>query len=155
MRSVDCKGSVVMGGGVNKITDGGVDGAVVVPVEVAMASAANRLADPNSKASSIVNCSQGLNGLFAVDIAKRRTIQIGALTLPTIELMQLLVELDVLHRKQLITTGELAAFIRMKPQTIAKWRSAGIADPPPAIHLGRQVRYDAEEVMSWIYRNRI
>ena len=96
-RSVDRKGSVVMGGGVNKITDDGVDGAVVVPVEVAMASAANRLADPNSKASSIVNFSQGLNGLFAMDIAKRRTIQIGALTLSTIELMQLLVELDVLH----------------------------------------------------------
>lgn len=73
----------------------------------------------------------------------------------TAAVLSALANQGILQKRQLITTKELAQLLGLEPQTIAKWRSAGIADPPPAIHLGRQVRYDAEEVMSWIYRNRL
>jgi predicted DNA-binding transcriptional regulator AlpA len=93
--------------------------------------------------------------LYSLAHAPSQTIRLQGMDLPVSLLIDALTQAGVLSRKQLITTDELAELIRMKPQTIAKWRSAGIADPPPAIHLGRQVRYGAEEVMAWIYRNRL
>lgn len=98
---------------------------------------------------------KGSVSLYLLAQTPSQVINLAGTELPASLLVDALTQAGVLSRKQLITTEELAELIRMKPQTIAKWRSAGIADPPPAIHLGRQVRYDAEEVMDWIYRNRL
>jgi predicted DNA-binding transcriptional regulator AlpA len=97
----------------------------------------------------------GTTSLYSLTNAPSTKIQLAGEDLPVGLLLDALIHAGVMSKKQLMTTEELAELIRMKPQTIAKWRSAGIADPPPAIHLGRQVRYDAEEVMDWIYRNRL
>lgn len=106
---------------------------------------------------SLEKCSTAVRfeGLYGVVLDCPGVINISGFCLPSDDLLKALIDGRILQKRQLISTDELAALIRMKPQTIAKWRSAGIADPPPAIHLGRQVRYDAEEVMDWIYRNRL
>jgi len=106
---------------------------------------------------SLEKCSTAVRfrGLYEVRPECPSVIHISGFCLPSEDLIKTLIDGHVLQKRQLISTDELAELIRMKPQTIAKWRSAGIADPPPAIHLGRQVRYDAEEVMDWIYRNRL
>lgn len=73
----------------------------------------------------------------------------------TEELINLLVKAHALDERRLITTEELSDLLRVKPQTIAKWRSTGISNPPPAIHLGKNVRYDLEEVLDWAYNNKV
>lgn len=72
----------------------------------------------------------------------------------TDELINLLVKAHALDERRLITTEELSDLLRVMPQTIAKWRSTGISNPPPAIHVGKNVRYDLEEVLDWAYNNK-
>lgn len=112
--------------------------------------------NPVSCESSILECAlKPSTELYSLAPDNSKRINLVGIDVPASLLLAALIEEGVIIPRQLITTSELAALIRMKSQTIAKWRSAGITDPPPVIHLGRQVRYDVEEVMAWIYRNRL
>jgi predicted DNA-binding transcriptional regulator AlpA len=54
---------------------------------------------------------------------------------------------------RLITDRELAVMINVPWPTVKAWRSRG--GGPPYVTLGpRKIRYDVEEVASWLRRNR-
>lgn len=57
--------------------------------------------------------------------------------------------------KRLLTTGEAAAVLRLKPQTLRAWRHHKVADQPRPIRLGRRaIRYEASELEAWLDRRR-
>lgn len=47
-----------------------------------------------------------------------------------------------------ITTAELAAYLRMPPETVRYWRHIGKG--PRSFKIGRRVLYDRAEVEQWI-----
>lgn len=51
--------------------------------------------------------------------------------------------------ERLLTPKELGEFLGLAKQTIYNKRAAG-GDLPPAIVLGRQVRFKASDVMQWL-----
>jgi len=50
----------------------------------------------------------------------------------------------------LLTMKELMAFLKVKRNTVYQLRRLGL----PAIHLGRSIRFDRDEVITWIRSNR-
>lgn len=50
------------------------------------------------------------------------------------------------------TTEELAAFLKLRPQTIRSWRSKG--EGPEFHTIGNKVRYDMAEVREWLAQQR-
>ncbi len=53
---------------------------------------------------------------------------------------------------QLLTPGDVAAYLGVPTGTLANWRYQGVG--PPFVHVGRLVRYRAEDVDTWIQLNR-
>lgn len=53
--------------------------------------------------------------------------------------------------ERLMTRKELAVFLGVQPQTIARWKWAG-TDSPPSIKIGRSVRYRQSEVEAWLWK---
>lgn len=49
---------------------------------------------------------------------------------------------------QLLTTEEVAVWLRVAPKTLRNWRSAGLG--PTALKLHSVVRYDRSAVEAWI-----
>jgi predicted DNA-binding transcriptional regulator AlpA len=58
-----------------------------------------------------------------------------------------------LHMDHLLTPRELSAVIALAERTIYNRRAAG-GDLPPAIILGRRVRFKAADVYHWLERHR-
>ncbi len=54
-------------------------------------------------------------------------------------------------RDELMTTKEVAAFLRLNPNTLEQWRSRGRG--PTFERAGVAVRYRLSEVEDWIRRN--
>lgn len=52
---------------------------------------------------------------------------------------------------ELLTTTEAANFLGLKPNTLAKWRVAGVG--PLYVALGRAVRYRVSDLKLFIERN--
>jgi excisionase family DNA binding protein len=50
--------------------------------------------------------------------------------------------------QQLGTLLEVAAFLQVPPKTLYRWRSVG--DGPPALKLGRHLRYRWADVEAWL-----
>ena len=50
---------------------------------------------------------------------------------------------------ELLTTKELAAFLKVDPSTLWHWRKRGL----PALKIGYAVRFDKEKVLEWIESN--
>ena len=50
----------------------------------------------------------------------------------------------------LLTPIEAASILKVKPNTLAKWRVIG--EGPPFIHVGSAVRYSAREIARFIER---
>lgn len=53
--------------------------------------------------------------------------------------------------ERLMTRKQVAEFLGVQPQTIARWKWAG-KDGPPSITLGRSVRYRQSEVEAWLWK---
>lgn len=51
-----------------------------------------------------------------------------------------------------LTSKEVANWLRVTEQTVRRWRSDGKG--PPFFRMGRQVRYYAHEVLSWLDENK-
>ena len=51
---------------------------------------------------------------------------------------------------RLMTTTEVAKLLKLKAQTVRKWRSNNYG--PPYFKVGRSVRYDRVELENWIER---
>jgi excisionase family DNA binding protein len=49
---------------------------------------------------------------------------------------------------RLMTTDEVAAFLVVPVATIHRWRYVGTG--PPAIRVGRHLRFDPDELAEWI-----
>jgi excisionase family DNA binding protein len=49
-----------------------------------------------------------------------------------------------------LTTKEVAAMLRIAPQTLEKARSTGLGPQIPFIKVGRAVRYASDDVTAWI-----
>lgn len=49
-----------------------------------------------------------------------------------------------------LTTQEVAAMLRIAPQTLEKARSTGLGPQIPFIKVGRAVRYASDDVTAWI-----
>jgi excisionase family DNA binding protein len=49
---------------------------------------------------------------------------------------------------RLLTVGDLADLLQVPPKTIYTWRYKGIG--PPAVPVGRYLRFRAEDVASWL-----
>lgn len=54
-----------------------------------------------------------------------------------------------------LTTKEVAALLRMQPQTLEKARSTGLGPVIPYIKANRKVLYSLTEVLKWIDKNKI
>ncbi len=54
------------------------------------------------------------------------------------------------HLETLLTPLEAAAILKVKTNTLAKWRVMG--EGPAFIHIGRAVRYSARELVRFIER---
>lgn len=50
--------------------------------------------------------------------------------------------------KPLMTGEELAAFLKVPPATLHRWRWAG--DGPPALKVGKHLRYREADVLRWL-----
>lgn len=53
--------------------------------------------------------------------------------------------------ERLMTRKEVAAYLGVQPNTLARWKWAG-KDSPPYISLGRAIRYRQSEVDAWLWR---
>lgn len=53
--------------------------------------------------------------------------------------------------ERLMTRKEVAKFLGVQPQTIARWKWAG-QDSPPSITIGRSIRYRQSEVEAWLWK---
>ncbi len=51
-------------------------------------------------------------------------------------------------QKPLLTTAEVARHLGVPVATIHRWRYVGTA--PPAIRIGRHLRFDADDLEHWI-----
>ncbi len=60
-------------------------------------------------------------------------------------------DLTSLPRSALLTTGEAAAALGLKPETLANWRTYGRYDLP-YIRSGRLIRYRVADVLGFIDR---
>lgn len=49
-----------------------------------------------------------------------------------------------------LTTKEVAAILRIAPQTLEKARSTGLGPQIPFVKVGRAVRYACEDVRAWV-----
>jgi excisionase family DNA binding protein len=49
-----------------------------------------------------------------------------------------------------LTTKEVAAMLRIAPQTLEKARSSGLGPQIPFVKVGRAVRYAGEDVRAWV-----
>lgn len=49
-----------------------------------------------------------------------------------------------------LTTKEVAAMLRIVPQTLEKARSTGVGPQIPFVKVGRAVRYARDDVAEWI-----
>ncbi|WP_374001257.1 helix-turn-helix domain-containing protein [Massilia sp. CFBP 13647] len=49
-----------------------------------------------------------------------------------------------------LTTKEVAAMLRIAPQTLEKARSTGLGPQIPFVKVGRAVRYASDDVAAWI-----
>lgn len=49
-----------------------------------------------------------------------------------------------------LTTKEVAAILRIAPQTLEKARSTGLGPQIPFVKVGRAVRYASDDVAEWI-----
>ena len=54
---------------------------------------------------------------------------------------------DKRHLDQLWTVRDVSAFLRVPVGTIYQWRVRG--EGPPAMRLGRHLRFDPDEVEAW------
>lgn len=54
---------------------------------------------------------------------------------------------DKKHLDQLWTVRDVSAFLRVPVGTIYQWRVRG--EGPPAMRLGRHLRFDPDEVEAW------
>ncbi len=52
---------------------------------------------------------------------------------------------------KLLTTKEVAEILKKKPDTLAKWRRAGMG--PPFIWVEGTVRYEQGELEEWLRKN--
>jgi excisionase family DNA binding protein len=52
------------------------------------------------------------------------------------------------HSRQCFDLEDLAAYLRIPPGTLRKWRSAGKG--PPAVKLGKHLRFRIEDVEAWL-----
>ena len=59
--------------------------------------------------------------------------------------------MDRIANDRLMTRKELAAYLGIEPNTIARWKWAG-TDSPPCIKIGRSVRYWQSEVDRWLWQ---
>jgi excisionase family DNA binding protein len=53
---------------------------------------------------------------------------------------------------RLMTTAEVAAYLIVPVSTIHRWRYVGTG--PPAIRVGRHLRFDANDLADWIREQR-
>jgi excisionase family DNA binding protein len=49
-----------------------------------------------------------------------------------------------------LTTKEVAAILRIAPQTLEKARSTGLGPQIPFVKVGRAVRYASNDVSAWV-----
>jgi excisionase family DNA binding protein len=49
-----------------------------------------------------------------------------------------------------LTTKEVAAMLRIAPQTLEKARSTGLGPQIPFVKVGRAVRYASDDVQAWV-----
>lgn len=56
--------------------------------------------------------------------------------------------------KQLLTAREAAAYLRLSPVTLAKWRVAGGSDSPSFFKLGVRCYYDRADLDLFLERRR-
>jgi predicted DNA-binding transcriptional regulator AlpA len=49
---------------------------------------------------------------------------------------------------QLATLAEVAVFLQVPPKTLHRWRSVG--EGPPALKVGRHLRYRWRDVEAWL-----
>jgi len=52
--------------------------------------------------------------------------------------------------ERLMTRKELAGYLGLEPNTLARWKWKG--DGPPCIKIGRSVRYRQSEVDRWLWQ---
>ena len=52
------------------------------------------------------------------------------------------------HLSQLLTVQELAELLQIPTKTIYTWRYKGIG--PPAVPMGKYLRFRAEDVVTWL-----
>jgi excisionase family DNA binding protein len=55
-------------------------------------------------------------------------------------------------RSALITTKQLAGFLRVSVSTVYAWRQRGTG--PPGYRVGRHTRYRVDEVLAWLERQK-
>jgi len=53
-----------------------------------------------------------------------------------------------------MTTVEVAAMLRLSPQTLEKARSTGLGPDIPYTKIGRSVRYAPADVLAWLQANK-
>jgi len=53
-----------------------------------------------------------------------------------------------------LTTKEVAAMLRIAPQTLEKARSTGLGPQIPFVRVGRAVRYAIDDVTAWVKSNK-
>jgi excisionase family DNA binding protein len=53
---------------------------------------------------------------------------------------------------QLLTTDEVAAWLRIPPGTLYQWRHRRVG--PVAIRVGKHLRYDSTDVQAWLDEQR-
>lgn len=52
---------------------------------------------------------------------------------------------------RLLTSDEVADLLKVTRNTLERWRREG--EGPPAMKIGRQVRYDENELQTWLKRH--
>jgi excisionase family DNA binding protein len=58
------------------------------------------------------------------------------------------------HADGFLTTMEVAALLRIAPQTLEKARSTGLGPQIPFVKVGRAVRYASADVHAWTESNK-
>jgi len=53
----------------------------------------------------------------------------------------------------LLTENEAAAFLKVRPQTLAKWRMAGSGASLPFVKVGRSIRYRLSDLNAYLDRH--
>ncbi|SEN17994.1 Helix-turn-helix domain-containing protein [Cryobacterium luteum] len=75
---------------------------------------------------------------------------IGLLTAPVVHL--LCMDATTQITPTFLTQRELAELLRMPERTLEDWRLTQTG--PPYIKLGRLVRYDVRDVLTWVHEHR-